>query len=465
MTVNQIAIIAGVAFYMAVMLYIGYWASKKIKDSRDFIIAGGRLGWMLSIGTIFATWFGAETCMGSSGTAYHKGILGVIADPFGAGLCLILSGIFFAKYFKKLNIETIVDYFGIRYGQKAGLLLSVIYLPVYLGWIGAQLLAFGYILNALTGLPLMLSVAISTVVVVIYTYSGGMWADTMTDLFQGAILLAGLLILFPVIVRDIGGFAFAKAQVGPQFFHFYPRSASWLDWLNYIQAWIVVGLGSLPAQDLFQRTMAAKNATVSRWSSIIAGILYVAVGLLPVLLGIFGRIAIPESSGERILIELALKYLSPPLIALMVGALLSAIMSSADSAILAPAGIIGHNIITYLKKDADERHQIRWCKISVLAMTGLSLGLALYFQNIYRLCQESWGVLLTGVVAPMVAGVYWKSSTTAGALAGAFAGTATWVLLKIWGPDDYPHSLIGFCVSSVVLIVVSLTTRGKEMPA
>lgn len=460
---TNIWIIGGVAFYMVAMLAIGWWASKRVHNTKDYIVAGGRLGWMLSIGTIFATWFGAETCMGSSGTAFQKGILGVIADPFGAGLCLVLSGIFFAKYFKKLNIETIVDYFEMRYDSGAAWFLSLIYIPVYIGWIGAQLLAFGYILNALTGMPLMPAIIISTVVVVAYTYSGGMWADTMTDLFQALILLAGLLILYPMLVHNIGGFASAKAKIPENFFYFHPRSTSALDWLNYLQAWIIVGLGSLPAQDLFQRTMAAKNARVSRWGSVIAGILYVVIGLLPVFLGILGRVALPESSGEKILIELSLKYLSPPLIALMIGALLSAIMSSADSALLAPSSIIGHNIVKLIKPGASEELQLKWCKWSVVLLSVFSLALALYFQNIYRLCQEAWGILLVGVVAPMIAGVYWKRTTTVAAAAGAFAGVASWILFKIFTPSDYPHNLLGFVISAAVLVLVSLFTKKRDL--
>lgn len=458
----SIWIIAGVAFYMIAMLLVGWWASKKVRNARDYIVAGGRLGWFLSIGTIFATWFGAETCMGSSGTAFQKGILGVIADPFGAGLCLILSGIFFAKFFRKMNIETIVDYFEKRYGKDVSGLLSLIYIPVYIGWIGAQLLAFGYILNSLTGIALMPAVIISTLVVVTYTYSGGMWADTMTDLFQGMILLAGLLVLYPVLVHDIGGFAYAKSKIPAEFFNFYPKSVSKLEWLNYIQAWMIVGLGSLPAQDLFQRTMAAKNATISKWSSIIAGILYIAVGLLPVFLGILGRVALPESSGEKILVELALKYLSPPLIALMIGALLSAIMSSADSAILAPASIIGHNVVRSIRPDASEKLQLKWCRWSVMLLSLLSLILALHFQNIYKLCQEAWGVLLVGIVAPMIAGVYWKKANRTGAVVGASCGIVSWILFKIFTPPEYPHNLFGFIVSCAALFAATLVTQKPQ---
>jgi len=458
MTQAQSSIATAVAGYMVVMLFIGWWASRRVKDTKDYIIAGGRLGWALSIGTIFATWFGAETCMGSSATAFREGILGVIADPFGAGLCLIIAGFFFAGYFKRLQVETVVDFFRLRYGSRVSWFFSVFYLPVYLGWIGAQLLAFGYILHSLAGIPVPSAVALATGVVVVYTFAGGMWADTMTDLVQCGILVVSLLILFPILVKDLGGFSAAKATVPAEFFHFYPRDASVLSWLTYLQAWMIVGLGSLPAQDLFQRMMSARSSSIARWSSISAGILYIGFGLLPVTLGILARTALPESSGDRVLIELALKYLSPWLVAVMIGALLSAIMSSADSAILAPASIIGKNIVTAIRPNASEELQLAWCRASVPILTGLSLILALCFQNIYQLCVEAWGFLLVGLAAPLIAGVHWKKTTSAGAVAGAVAGVAVWLFLRLFAGEAIPHNLFGFAASYAVLMVVSAAT-------
>lgn len=463
MTSTRIWIIASVVLYMVGMLAVGYWASRRVKSEKDFIVAGGQFGWLLSIGTIFATWFGAETCMGSSGTAFQKGILGVIADPFGAGLCLVLAGIFFASFFRAHGYETIIDFFEKRYGRKVAAFFSFLYIPVYLGWVGAQLLAFGYILNALTGLPLLPSILISTAVVLIYTYAGGLWADALTDFFQMIILIVGLLVICPILFHDMGGWASLQEKVSPETFYFFPRSHDVVDWLNYLQAWMIVGLGSLPAQDLFQRMMAARNATVSKWSSIIAGFLYVGFGMLPVLLGIYGRCALPENSGESILIDLALRYLPPALIALFIGALLSAIMSSADSALLAPASIIGHNLIPYRVPGLSDQMKLNWCKWSVPVLGILSLILALYFKNIYKLCQESWGILLTGIVAPMIAGVYWTKANSIGATAGAIAGVVTWLGLKIFLPGDYPHNLGGFLASSLVLVVVSLATAQERV--
>ncbi len=460
MTKLQIFILTGVGVYISFIVGIGYWASRRIKTDRDYIVAGGKLGWALSIGTIFATWFGAETCMGSSSTAFNKGILGVIADPFGAGLCLVIAGLFFAGYFRKRNYETIVDFFSERYGKKTAWVLSILYIPVYLGWIGGQLLAFGFILNSLTGFSIFVSTLIATIVILIYTYLGGMWADTLADFFQMLIILVGLLILFPTLIKDLGGIS-AASRIPKEYFYFYPRSGSLLDWCWYIQAWMMVGIGSLPAQDLFSRLMAPKNATISRGASIISGFLYVIIGLLPVLLGIFARLVFPESQGETVLVDIAIKYLPSPLIVLMLGALLAAIMSSADSAILAPSSIIGHNLLPLIKKKVSEEEKLKWCRRSVPFLGLFSLLLALYFKNIYRLCQEAWGVLLVGVAAPMIGGVYWKKATTAGAIFSAFFGIAFWLLVKTAKPD-YPPNLIGFLASLLALIIFSQGGDGKK---
>jgi len=460
MSRTQILLAVCVALYMCVMLLIGFWCRRRISDTKDFIVAGRRLGWMLSLGTIFATWFGSETCMGSSSMAFEEGILGVISDPFGAGLCLILAGIFLVKILYRLDAETIVDYFEMRYGTRVGKLLSILYLPVYLGWVGGQLLAFGIILNALVGIPALPATLLSTAVVLVYTYAGGMWAVAVTDLFQMFFILIGLLVMFPLILVDLGGWHSIQATIGPEAFHWYPRDAGPVNWLVYIEAWMIVGIGSLPAQDLFQRVMSPKSEKIARWSAVSAGCMYMVIGLLPVLLGIMGRMALPaDNTGGAVLIDLALKYLPLPIVVLMVSALLSAIMSTVDSALLAPAGIIGHNIVHYFKPGAGEEEQLRWCKRSIFVVGIVSLILALYFKNIYTLCTQSWGVLLVGVAAPMLGGMFWKKANAKGALASALSGTAFWILCLLVLPEGHPTNLYGFIMSSVVLVVVSLLTH------
>lgn len=452
----QLWIIGGVCAYLAVMLTVGFLVSRRIRTTADYIVAGGRLGWALSIGTIFATWFGAETCMGAANTARTDGILGVIADPFGAGLCLVIAGVFLVGILHRMRIETIVDFFELRYGRRFALFSSWFYLPVYLGWVGAQMLAFGTVLHALTGLSLTVSVAASAAVVIVYTTWGGMWADAITDFIQVFFIVACFLVLFAVAVARCGGTTCFEG-IPRDLLRVVPADCSILTWLGYVESWIIVGLGSLGAQDLISRVMAARSVQVARWSAVVSGILYWTLGALPVLLGILSLKLLPaDYAGQSVLIDLSLRYLPPPLIALLVGGLLSAIMSSVDTAMLAPASIIGHNITPYLFPGMDDTAQLRICKVSVPVIGGLSLAAALWFGNIYALCLESWTVLLTSITAPLLLGAFWKRANAAGAFTGAVAGTGAWLTLSAFAPANYPVKLAGFVVSTLGVLVGSL---------
>lgn len=192
----QILILTGTLIYVVIMLIIGFWTGRIIRTPADYIVAGRRLSFSLSLGTIFATWFGAETVIGSSATANKEGILGVIADPFGAGLCLILSGIFLVPVFYKMNITTNIDFFEQRFNKKVGFIMTIIYLPPYIGWIGAQMLAFGTIFSHFTTIPIKLAIIISAAIVIIYTFFGGMLADAITDFIQMFFILAWIIFNF-----------------------------------------------------------------------------------------------------------------------------------------------------------------------------------------------------------------------------------------------------------------------------
>lgn len=444
--------------YLLGMLAVGFWASRKVHNTADYVLAGRRLPWWLVGGSVFATWFGAETCMGSSAIAYRQGLLGVMMDPFGAGLCLILAGLLLGRYFYAAGYLTVVDFFKARFGERASKLAILFYFPPYLGWIASQLLAFGIILESLTGLPRMPSTIVSAFVVVLYTYTGGMLADVVTDFFQVIFILVGFLAVFPPLLSHVGGWTNAYASTPAHFFHFYPHDASALDWLKYLEAWMIVGIGSLPSQDLIQRMLSAKDAATCRWSPVGAGVAYWGIGLLPVFLGMFGRLVVPEDKGDSILLELVKLYLHPAMAALFVGALLSAIMSTADSALLAPASILGHNVVPLLKPDATEELKLKVCKWSIPVMALLSLGLAYYFKEIYKLCQETFSFMLVSLAAPLLFGIFWKKASAAGCLASFAAGTLSWPLLTWLLPEGQPTKLYAFLCATAALVLGSLVS-------
>lgn len=464
-TSTQWWIIAGVGFYLLGMIGIGIWAASRISNTKDYIVAGNSLPWWLCTATIFATWFGAETCMGASAASYKNGMLGAIADPFGAGLCLIIAGLFFAPMLYRLKIETITDYFTHRYGQKAAMALTVYYVPTYLGWVGAQLVAFGTILNTLTGIDLYVAIFAATAVILFYTYFGGIWADTISDFFQMVIILIAFAVIAAWTYWHFADYHIDTSKLPENFFSFYPREGTVFSWLHYTESWIVVGLGCLAGQDLLARILSAKSEKTAIYSSIGAGFLYWTIGLVPVFLGIYGRCLLPADYAieqESLLIDLSIGFLPAPLIALMIGCLLAAIMSSADSAILAPAAIIGKNIIPHFRPQTTEEEQLKYCKLCTLLVALSSLGLALWFQDIYQMCKNAWTFLLVSVTPALIFGMYLPRATPQAAVVSSVVGAASWLAAAAYWGEEYPVKLFGFVMSCLCFVVVSYA---KQEPA
>lgn len=458
---DQTIILIGVGIYMAAMLGIGFIVSGRIQDSADFIVAGRRLPLWLCTFTLFATWFGGGTCMGAAGAAFKEGFLGVIADPFGAALCLFLAGLFYVRIMRRMSLLTVADFFRSRFGRDSELVASICVIPAYVGWVGSQFVAFGYILHTLTGMDTTLAIMVSAFIVLAYTTAGGMWAVTVTDFVQGSILILGMVILLPIIIHDAGGWTAVKTQLPESHFSFFPETG-FKEWIWYIEAWLVIGLGSIPGQDLLQRALSAKNERVAQNSSYVAGIMYLTVGVIPVILGMIGSVVLPEvADPEYIMPALGLKYLHPIGMSLFVGALLSALMSSADSALLAPASIIGENVVRYFKRDISEKQVLRLSRWSVPVVGIIALLIGLYFKNIYNLMVNSWAFLLVSLFVPLTAGIYWKKANAPAALASMITGLVAWVLFAVV-QSEYPADLIALGISAVVMVVVTWMTRNSH---
>ncbi|MCX8093068.1 MAG: hypothetical protein N3E50_02730, partial [Candidatus Goldbacteria bacterium] len=278
--------------------------------------------------------------------------------------------------------------------------------------------------------------------------------DAITDFIQMFFILVGIVFLFFYVLFNHSS---EISTVSKNMYAFFPDSKSINDWLNYIEAWMIVGLGSLGGQDLVARILAAKNQNIARSSSIIAGIFYWTLGLMPVLLGIWALKILPDNSDNSVLINLAIKFLPYPLLILFIGALFSAIMSTVDTALLAPASLIGENLYPYFKKDASDKEKLFWCRFSVIILGIISLFLALKFTSIYELCLESWTFLLTSFTGPLLFSLFWKKTTSAGVIAGALCGLIGWIIFNFF-TTNLPSKLLGFMISCISIIIFSLLT-------
>ena len=206
----------GIAVYMGILLAIGLYSGRKVNDMKDFLVAGRRLPLWMATATLLATWFGAGSSMGVSATVFSDGLGGVLADPLGASLSLMLAGVFIVGLLRKKKHLTVTDIIAERFGRGAGIYASLWMLPVYIGWISAQLLGMGTILHVITGISVFKGTMIGAIVVLIYTVSGGMWAVTLTDVVQVSLLALGLIVIMPFAVNEAGGLDKIFAVLKPE---------------------------------------------------------------------------------------------------------------------------------------------------------------------------------------------------------------------------------------------------------
>ena len=187
-------LIGSVVVYLAVTIAIGLWAAQRVHNSKDYVVAGRSLPLYMNTATVFATWFGAESVLSVSVEFSKSGLGGIIADPFGSSMCLVIVAIFFARAFYRMDLLTIGDFYRKRYGRTMEFGTSVVIAISYLGWTAAQLTALGLVFSTLTDGAISLStgIVISGVFVLGYTIWGGMWSVAMTDLFQSVMIVVGL---------------------------------------------------------------------------------------------------------------------------------------------------------------------------------------------------------------------------------------------------------------------------------
>jgi solute:Na+ symporter, SSS family len=457
-------VLAGLAFYLLAVLVIGILAARKVEGADDFVVAGRRLPLWLATGTLLATWMGAGTAMGAAGAAYEGGFLAVIADPFGAALCLILAGLFFVRVLRRMRLLTIIDFFTEKYSPNLGLLAAVAMIAVYIGWTGSQLVAFGFVLHTMVGVETGLGIIIAAVIVLAYTAAGGMWAVALTDFFQIVLLVLGFIIILPLAVSAGGGWEHVSHRIPEGSFRIIPADGDPATWMHYARAWAVIGLGGLAGQDLMQRTLSSKNENVAQNACYLAGIGYLTVGVIPVLLGIVGVVLLPDlANPEFVVPELAQRYLHVVPLTIFIGALLLAIMSSADSAILAPASILGENVVKHFAPQTSRDGILAWIRWSIPVMGIAALAIALYVQNVYALFLDSFTVLLVALFVPLAAGIWWRKANRSGAAASMASGIAVWLGAPYLLPE-LPSDLLAVFVAAAAMVIVSLATQRTDPP-
>lgn len=447
-----------IALYLLGTIGIGWLASRRVKSTADFVIAGRNLPTLMAASALFATWFGSETVLGAPSVFLDGGILGVIEDPFGAALCLFLVGAFFAKPLYQLNILTFNDFFRLRFSKLAEITSAIFMIPSYFGWVAAQLVALAIVLHTITGLPVGYGIILCMIVVLVYTYIGGMWAVSITDLIQTIMILVGLIALAVVLYLRVGGIAPVMKEVPDGFFRIIPEFK--LDaWVHYLAAWMTIGLGSIPQQDVFQRVMAARSSQAAVRSSYIASFMYLTIGSIPLFIGLVGKVLYPETvsgDAQMVIPKMVLMHGGMWLQILFFGALLSAILSTTSGAILAPATVLGENLVRPFLKNPSDGQMLRVMRGGVVFVALCSTVMAGMKSNIYELVGQASALSLVALFVPMTAGLYFRRASNVGAVVSIFTGMAVWIWAEFIVPSETPSLIFGLIASIAGMLAGSM---------
>jgi len=463
--------------YWIISVGIGLWAASRVHTTKDFAIAGRHLPFYMVTATVFATWFGSETVLGIPATFLQEGLHGVVADPFGSSLCLILVGLFFAAPLYRMNLLTIGDFYKKRFGRKVEVLTTIAIVISYLGWVGAQITALGLVFNVVSAgeISKLTGMWIGSGTILIYTLFGGMWAVAITDLLQMIIICVGMLYIGGSVSGMVGGVGAVvthASQAGK--FSFWP-APDLKEIIAFAAAWMTMMFGSIPQQDVFQRVQSSKTIKIAVWGSVLGGSLYFVFAFVPMFLAYSATMIDPkmvadliDTDPQLILPTLVLKH--APLFAqvMFFGALLSAIKSCASATLLAPSVTFTENILRPMMHKMSDHHLLRLMRIVTLSFTVL---VTLYAMNsklsIFKMVENAYQITLVMAFVPLACGVYWKRATNQGALLSIFLGLTTWLAVLIAGPEDpfLPAQFAGLIASAFGMVVGSLmpTYFGHEI--
>lgn len=449
--------LAGILAYVVAQFAVGAWVSRNMSSETDYIVAGRSLGPGLVAFSIFATWFGAEAIVASAGEIYANGLAGALSDPIGYGAAVLVAGLLMAGPLWRRGIITFADLLRQRFSPGVEKLFVIVLVPGSLFWAAAQTRAFGQILSSSAGIDITVAIVVAAALIAGYSVVGGLLADAITDVVQGIAVIIGLVVLAYFVAGAVGGIGAGLATVEPA--RLDVLSAGEDGWAGKLEKAAIVICGSLVAVELVSRYLGARSVTAASLGTVVGGVMYLFVGLIPMFLGLVGPRLLPDlKETEQIVPRLAEAHLPGIAYALFVGALISAILSVVHAALHAPASQLSHNIIDRLRPQTSAATRLRGVRLTTLTLSVVAFLLALRVESIKELVETASAFGSAGAFVVVMFGMFTRLGGPAAAVAGLGSGMIIWAWSKIVFGLKTPY-LAGLAAAVVAYLVVAMLER------
>ncbi len=468
--------------YMVAMLGIGFFFLKKNKDAEDYFVGGRSMG-SIHVGlSVVATDVGGGFSIGLGGLGFVMGISGswmLFSGLIGAWISAVFLIPKVSKIagLKKLyTFPQLLEHF---YDHRVAFIAGIISAIGYIGFTSSQILAGAKLASAsFVNLDMETALLIMGIIVIVYTALGGIKAVIYTDTVQWIILMAGLIFIgIPVSYFAIGGYDAITATLSSDFLSF--SNVSWQTLVNWgvtiVPIWFV-------GMTLYQRIYACENEKVAKKAWFIAGLFeWPIMAMMGVLLGLFARVAADQGMFAHLGFEniasldaemglpLLLRSILPVgLMGLMMSAYFSAIMSTADSCLMAASGNVATDILDkFFKISGNEKRFLKISQILTLVLGAIALLLASFMQNVLQLMLYSYAFMVSGLFMPVVGAFIWKRSSSTAAIWSMLIGggtTITLIALNLKLPFGLDANIFGITASVITFIVLAFIYPGEEVP-
>ncbi|GAA0591330.1 sodium:solute symporter [Virgibacillus siamensis] len=459
-----------VVYFLLLICFSYYINNRKIKNYEDYNVAGRSVSMFPLILTFVGTAVGGSILLGFMENAYRFGM-----GQHWLNISILITGIITASFLvkrirligEKHQMVTLGDFTALRYGEGARLPTVISVLLAYCAVTGMQFVAIATILNLTIGLSMTAGIIISWVLLTLKTFLGGLKSVVWQDAIHGTIQTLGVFLLFVAVLwagsdwGEMKSFADSIGDSGA-------LSITSISTSEVLVYFFTIGGYQFVRQDLWQRFWAAKDYKTALSGYWIAIALAFLIGVAIISTGAFLKYGMQMTEIEPNLVyyEAIGAVFNFPIVVIMVIALMATVISCADSFFMAGSSSIINDIIKPRIKDKSEKKMLLYSRYSVVAVSVISVLLALYMPELVVLWVIGTAMLVSGLLAPSIFGLFWKGATKAGGISAMWLGLSVAVIWQLAGHPFGIHPVfIGLPLSTLTLIIVSLATKKEHSDA
>ncbi|MHC4441580.1 MAG: sodium:solute symporter family transporter [Planctomycetota bacterium] len=445
--------------YFILMLGIGIYFYRYMRGIGDYFSGGNQIPWWLSGVSFYMSSFSAFTFVAYSELAFKHGFVSVtlywVATP------AVLIGAYFLSWrWRRARILSPVEYLEARYGLGIRQTFAWANIPVRVIDDGLRLLAIGLFVSGGLGLPLETSILLSGVIILAYTFMGGLWAVTVTDFLQFIVMMAGIALLVPLSLAKVGGFRGLVSSAPEGFFSLTDPGHPW----GYVFVFFLLILLTYNTHfALVQRYYCVRDERDAR-----------RVGMLVAGMNIFGppifflpamaaRQFLGQADPSTIYATICVTLLPVGTLGLIIAAMFSATMSALSSDYNVVASVLTNDVYRRLvNREASQKRLVLIGRLMTLLIGVIALGMALFIAAnkgddiLFHKMVKLFSVAGPPIAIPMLAGLLWRRCTNVGALAGFLSGVAVGLVAFAIGMAENFITLATICVTLIVMIGVSM---------